>query len=112
MYFAKLEHIADAKIYGRGLGGPVSKSMQPTSGKKREGGQRLGEADTYCLISYNCPILLSELLGPLSDDTVTKNEMLAEIITTGGATYKDAKISPARDLLNSYFVSLILENVG
>jgi hypothetical protein len=49
------------------------------------------------------------MLGPLSDDLTTKNEIISEIIQTGSAKYRDAKISPARDLLNSYFISLILE---
>lgn len=109
MYFSKLEHIASEKVYGRSTGPVTSKTLQPTSGKRREGGQRLGEADTYSLISYNCPTLLSEMLGPLSDDLTTKNEIISEIIQTGGASYRDAKISPAKDLLNSYFISLILE---
>jgi len=109
MYFSKLEHLAESKVYGRSTGPVTSKTMQPTSGKSREGGQRLGEADTYSLISYNCPTLLSELMGPLSDDLTTKNEIISEIIQTGSANYRDAKISPAKDLLNSYFVSLILE---
>jgi len=109
MYFSALEHKAESKLYGRSTGPVTGKTLQPTSGKRREGGQRLGEADTYALISYNCPVLLSELLGPLSDDLVTKNEIISDIIQTGGAAYRDSKISPAKDLLNSYFISLILE---
>lgn len=109
MYFSKLEHIASEKVYARSTGPVTGKTLQPTAGKRREGGQRLGEADTYSLISYNCPILLSEMLGPLSDDLATKNEIISEIIQTGSANYRDAKISPAKDLLNSYFISLILE---
>lgn len=109
VYYSKLEHIADAKVYGRSTGPVISKTLQPTAGKRREGGQRLGEADTYALISYNCPTLLSELMGPLSDDVTTKNEIIADIIQTGEAKYRDAKISPAKDLLNSYFIALILE---
>lgn len=109
MYFSKLEHIASEKVYARSTGPVTGKTLQPTAGKRREGGQRLGEADTYSLISYNCPTLLSEMLGPLSDDLTTKNEIISEIIQTGSASYRDAKISPAKDLLNSYFISLILE---
>ena len=109
MYFSSLEHKAADKVYGRSTGPVVSKTLQPTSGKQKEGGQRLGEADTYSLISYNCPKLISELMGPLSDDLTTKNEMISEIIETGTTTYRNAKISPAKDLLNSYFISLILE---
>jgi len=109
MYFNKLEHMADSKLHGRSTGPVTGKTLQPTAGKRREGGQRLGEADTYSLISYNCPILLSELMGPLSDDLITKNEIISDIVHTGSANYRDAKISPAKDLLNSYFISLMLE---
>jgi DNA-directed RNA polymerase subunit beta len=109
MYLAKLEHMADAKIYGRSTGPVTSKTSQPTSGKKREGGQRLGELDSYAFISYDAKHVLAEMMGPLSDDYLTKEEILAEIVQTGGATYREAKISPAKDLLNSYFISLMLD---
>jgi len=108
MYLAKLEHMADSKIYGRSTGPVTTKTSQPTAGKKREGGQRLGELDTYAFISYDAKHVLAEMMGPLSDDYLTKEEILAEIVQTGGAKYREAKISPAKDLLNSYFISLIL----
>jgi DNA-directed RNA polymerase beta subunit len=108
MYVCKLEHMADAKIYARGTGPTTGKTSQPTSGKRRDGGQRLGELDTYSFISYNCPATLAEFMGPLSDDYATKEEIISEIIQSGGAGYREPKISPARDLLNSYFTSLML----
>jgi DNA-directed RNA polymerase subunit beta len=108
MYLAKLEHMADAKIYGRSTGPVTTKTSQPTAGKKREGGQRLGELDSYAFISYDAKHVLAEMMGPLSDDYLTKEEIIAEIVQTGGAEYKEAKISPAKDLLNSYFISLML----
>lgn len=107
-YISKLEHLGDSKIYGRSTGPVTGKTAQPTSGKKHEGGQRLGELDTYSFISYNCPSVLAEFMGPLSDDYITREEILAEIVQTGSAKYKEPKISPARDLLNSYFISLML----
>ena len=113
MYFSKLEHIAEEKIYGRSTGPVVGGTLQPTAGKKQEGAQRLGEADTYSLISYNCPTTLAEMMGPLSDDVKTKNEIISEILQTGSAKYEEKdrkiKVSPAKDLLNSYFISLILD---
>jgi len=107
-YFIKLEHIGAEKIHSRSTGPITGKTGQPTAGKRREGGQRMGELDTYALISYNCPILLSEFFGPLSDDHVTKNEMLAEIVQTGSTTYKEPKVSPTKNLLNAYFLALML----
>lgn len=109
MYIGKLEHMGDAKIYGRSTGPVTGKTSQPTSGKRREGGQRMGELDTYSFISYDCPGLLAEFMGPLSDDYITKEEIISEVVQNGNADYKEPKISPARDLLNSYFISLMLD---
>jgi len=107
-YVSKLEHIGDAKLHSRATGPMTSKYAQPTGGKRKEGGQRMGEGDSYALSSYNCPIILSEMFGPMSDDIASKNEMLAEIIQTGRTDYRETKISPTRDLLTAYFISLML----
>jgi len=108
MYISKLEHLGEAKIYARSTG-PTGKTGQPTAGKRKMGGQRLGELDSYSLISYNCIATLAELMGPLSDDYVTKDEIISEISQTGKAAYRPAKINPSKELLNSYFTSLMLE---
>ena len=108
-YASKLEHIGAMKIYGRSTGPVTGKTGQPTSGKRREGGQRMGEQDTYSLISYNCPALIAEFFGPLSDDAVSKNEIISDIIQRGHAEFRPAKVSPVKDLLTSYFISLMLE---
>ena len=108
MYISKLEHLGDMKIHSRSTGPVKPTTLQPTAGKRREGGQRLGENETYSLISYNCPKLLGEFLGPLSDDHITKNEIIADIIQTGSAAYREAKVNPAGELLESYFVALML----
>jgi DNA-directed RNA polymerase subunit beta len=108
VYMSKLEHIGANKIHSRSTGPTVGKTMQPTAGKRREGGQRMGEHDTWALLSYNCPLALSEFFGPLSDDVVTKKELEADIVQTGVADYRETKASPTKDLLNAYFVSLML----
>lgn len=109
MYMTKLEHIGALKLHARSTGPMTSKTMQPTAGKRQEGGQRLGELDTYSIISYNSTKLLSELMGPLSDDIASKNEMISEIITTGEARFKYTKSSPAKDLLAAYMIGLMLD---
>jgi len=108
MYFMKLEHIGSEKIHSRSTGPMTQKTGQPTAGKRREGGQRMGEMDTYSLASYNCPMLLAEFFGPLSDDSVTKTEIIKDIVQTGSAEYRTPKVSPGRDLLGAYFVALML----
>jgi DNA-directed RNA polymerase subunit beta len=108
LYIAKLEHIGANKVHSRSTGPTVGKTSQPTAGKSREGGQRMGEGDTWALLSYNCPTVLAEMFGPLSDDIVSKKQMEAEIIETGGTDFKSTKASPTKDLLNAYFVSMMI----
>jgi len=108
LYMAKLEHLGAEKVHSRSTGPVTGKTTQPTAGKRREGGQKMGEGDTWALTSYNCTTLLSEFFGPLSDDTITKNEIITEIIQTGDAEFKETKASPTKDLLNAYFVSLMV----
>ena len=108
LYIAKLEHIGEMKAHSRSTGPTVTKTGQPTGGKAREGGQRFGEGDSWALSSYNATTVLSEMLGPLSDDVVSKNEIITEIIQTGDAQFRQTKASPTRDLLNSYFTSLMI----
>ena len=108
LYISKLEHIGEMKVQSRSTGPTVGKTLQPTAGKQREGGQKMGEGDTWALASYNCPIMLSEFFGPLSDDVVTKNEMITEIVQTGDTDFKPTKSSPTKDLLNAYFIGLML----
>jgi len=107
-YISKLEHLGAEKIHTRSTGPVQGKTFQPLGGKRREGGQRMGEADVYSLLGYNTPKLISEFFGPLSDDQVTKNEMISEIVQTGTVDFKATKTNPTKDLLNAYFISLML----
>lgn len=108
MYFYKLEHLGDLKIHARSTGTVTGKYMQPTQGKRSGGGQRTGELDSYSLTSYGALLTLQEMLGPMSDDHKSKNEMLADIIQTGETTYRKPQVSPTKDLLKAYFVSMML----
>ena len=109
-YVGKLEHLAAEKMHGRSTGPVTTKTNQPTAGKRKEGGQKVGEGDTWALASYDATTLLQELFGPMSDDTKSKNEMINEIIETGHAEFKSkAQATPTRDLLNAYFKGLMLE---
>jgi len=108
MYLYKLEHLGDMKVHARSTGPVVGKVLQPTAGKGREGGQRLGEQESLSFISYGALLTLQEMMGPLSDDHVTKNEIISDIIQTGKANYRVPKTNPAKDLLGAYFTSLMI----
>jgi DNA-directed RNA polymerase beta subunit len=107
-YISKLEHIAELKIHARSTG-KLTRLEQPTGGKKLEGGQRFGEADTIATLSYNAVHLLSEMMGPLSDDRSSQNEMISEIIQQGNTSFKYTKQSLAREQLDAYFNALMLD---
>ncbi|GIU68979.1 MAG: hypothetical protein KatS3mg002_0215 [Candidatus Woesearchaeota archaeon] len=109
MYYYKLEHISELKLHARSTGPKTGKTKQPTQGKRREGGQRFGEGDVYTLLSYNAKYTLSELMGPLSDDVITKEKLISNIILNGQAEFEPPKTSPTKELLEHYFISLMLE---
>jgi len=106
MYITKLEHMANMKIHARSIGSYTSKTLQPPAGKAREGGQRMGEQESWSLLSSNAPTVLSEFFGPLSDDMKTKQEIISDIVTGGEAKFRQPKISPSRELLAAYFTGL------
>jgi len=108
-YITKLEHMGDLKAHVRSTG-PTTATRQPTQGKSREGGQRLGEQDSYAIMGYNAPHLLSELMGPLSDDQRSRDEMISEIITSGAATFRVSTESMARDFMGAYLIGLLLDS--
>lgn len=109
MYFNKLEMQAEIKMNARSTGLYQGKTLQPTAGKRREGGQRQGEMDTDSLISHGAMHVLKEFMGPLSDDQATKNMIISNIIQNGSSPYIEPRTSPTRDLLSAYMIALCLE---
>ena len=110
MYFSKLEQQASIKLAARSTATYNSKTNQPLSGKKREGGQRMGEADVQMLLCHGVTNTLKEFMGPLSDDRVTKEQIISEVVERGEAKYREPKTAPTRDLLYVYMTSLGLES--
>ena len=107
-YIQKLEHMSDMKVHGRSMGTYTGKTLQPLAGKSRGGGQRVGEGDSYAILGSNCPYVLSEFFGPLSDDIKTKQELVSEIVMSGTAKFKKPKTSPSKELLSAYFAALAI----
>jgi DNA-directed RNA polymerase beta subunit/DNA-directed RNA polymerase beta' subunit len=56
----KLIHMAEQKAHARDLGPYTASTDQPTGGKKRRGGQRQGEMETYTIIASGAPSVLIE----------------------------------------------------
>jgi hypothetical protein len=69
-YFARLNHIPYLKAHARGGGKNARYDLitgQPVPGKKRLGGQRLGEMEVWALCAYQADSLLSGFLTHRSD---------------------------------------------
>ena len=78
----KLHHTADKKIHSVGMDASLDSTfLQPTKGSKMNGGQSIGEMETWCLESVGATVLLNELFTLQSDDIESQHAYLTNQVT-------------------------------
>lgn len=81
VYYSRLPHLVDRKIACRSEGPMVEHTNQPTKGRKRNGGNRIGEMEKMAIIAHGASEFLYDKGNRCSDQVQTKLCLVCGVFT-------------------------------
>jgi DNA-directed RNA polymerase beta subunit len=83
IYIQKLSKLVKKIINARDFGSVKSITRQPTKGRARGGGSRLGQMELEALLASGCDLAVKEILTVKSDWTAGKKDLVRQLIVDG-----------------------------
>lgn len=111
IYYQKLKHMVMDKMHARARGPRAVLTRQPTEGRSRDGGLRLGEMERDCLIGYGATQLLLERLMISSDAFNVDVCEACGMIGYNGFCPTCKKSSAVRSLTIPYATKLLIQEL-
>jgi len=83
IYIQKLSKLVSKIINARDFGSVKSVTKQPTKGRARGGGSRVGQMELESMLAHGCDLAVKEILSVKSDWTAGKKDLVRQLVVDG-----------------------------
>jgi len=83
IYIQKLSKLVSKIINARDFGAVKSVTKQPTKGRARGGGSRVGQMELESMLAAGCDLAVKEILSVKSDWTAGKKDLVRQLVVDG-----------------------------